>query len=143
MLTADPAGIPSASGLVDLCVAPARAAALLAESRQWMSLDLGRRQLCDLELLATGAFSPLTGFMTRPDYDAVCARMRLADGTLWPMPITLDVGEDVASRLTRGGRLALRDAEGVTLAALTIEDVWRADPEAEAEALHGTRHRDH
>jgi sulfate adenylyltransferase len=143
MLTADPAGISSVSGLVDLRVSRDHGAALLAESRQWRSLDLGRRQLCDLELLATGACAPLTGFMTRRDYDQVCDRMRLADGTFWPMPITLDVGEDVASKLACGDRLALRDAEGVMLAALTIEDVWQADPEAEAEVLHGTSGRDH
>ncbi|HEY6359522.1 MAG TPA: bifunctional sulfate adenylyltransferase/adenylylsulfate kinase [Vicinamibacterales bacterium] len=142
MLTADPAGIPSASGLVDLRVTPARAAALLAGLRTARSVDLGWRQLCDLELLATGACSPLTGFMTRGDYDSVCAHMRLAHGTLWPMPITLDVNEDLASALTRGDMLALRDAEGVTLAALTVEDIWRADLAAEAEALHGTSGRD-
>ncbi len=129
--------------LIDLRVTPARAAALRAESRAWVSFDLGRRQLCDLELLATGACSPLTGFMTRRDYDPVCARMRLADGTLWPMPITLDVPDDVAAKVTPGDRLALRDAEGVTLAALAVEDIWRADPEEEADAVHGTRRRDH
>ena len=143
MLTADPAGIRSASGLVDLRVTPARAAALAAALRPSLSLDLGRRQICDLELLATGACSPLTGFMTRRDYESVCARMRLASGTFWPMPITLDVGDEMAAKLTRGDTLGLRDAEGVTLAALTVEDVWRVDLEAEAEALHGTRQRDH
>ena len=108
MLTADPAGVPSAFGLVDLRVAPERAAALLADSRRWLSLDLQRRQLCDLELLAIGACSPLTGFMTRHDYEPVCAHMRLADGTFWPMPMTLDVGEDVASKLTRGFQESVR-----------------------------------
>ena len=63
---------------------------------------LTRRQLCDLELLLVGAMSPLAGFMGRADYESVCTRMRLADGTLWPMPITLDVPPEVAVEVAPG-----------------------------------------
>ena len=82
---------PHGGALVSLFADDDRCAALKAESRDWPSHDLTPRQLCDLELLANGAFSPLAGFLGRRDYDRVCAEMRLGDGTLWPMPITLDV----------------------------------------------------
>ena len=118
---------PHGGKLVDLFATDAQGATLKEASRDWPSHDLTERQLCDLELLGTGAFSPLTGFMTQPDYDRVCAEMRLADGTLWPMPITLDVPEDLAASLSSGSKLALRDPEGVMLAVVDVEDVWQPD----------------
>src|SRR5271163_2198502 len=81
---------PHGGELVQLQVPAARAAELKAQSKDWPSWDLTARQLCDLELLMSGGFSPLRGFMNRADYEGVCKDMRLADGTLWPMPITLD-----------------------------------------------------
>jgi sulfate adenylyltransferase len=129
---------PHGGELVDLHVDDERAAALRSDSAQWPSWDLTARQLCDLELLATGGFSPLTGFMGSGDHAAVCERMRLVDGTLWPIPITLDVSDEVAEGLTAGRRLALRDPEGVMLAALTVDECYRPDLVAEAEAVYGT-----
>jgi sulfate adenylyltransferase len=129
--------------LVDLLVDPERAAELALGSRDWLSWDLTPRQLCDLELLLSGGFSPLRGFMSRADYEAVCGTARLADGTLWPIPITLDVPEAVAERLGAGHTLALRDPEGVLLAALHVEDVWRPDRTAEAAAVFGTSNAEH
>jgi sulfate adenylyltransferase len=83
-----------------------------------------------------GGFSPLRGFMNRKDYEGVCANMRLADGTLWPMPITLDVTEDFAKKLTPGSsKIALRDPEGVMLAVINVGDVWQPDRAAEAKAV--------
>src|SRR5436305_4076229 len=77
--------------------------------------------------------------MKRADYERVCHNMRLADGTLWPMPITLDVTEDFAKKLTPGSsKVALRDPEGVMLAVLNVEEVWQADRKAEAEAVFGS-----
>ena len=134
---------PHGGALVDLFAAGGRRAALQAASRDWPSHDLTPRQLCDLELLASGGFSPLTGFLGRRDCDRVCAEMRLGDGTLWPIPITLDVPEALASSLSPGARLALRDGEGVMLAALDVEDVWRPDREAEAAAVFGTTSPEH
>jgi sulfate adenylyltransferase len=136
--------IPAHGGtLKSLLVAPERQTELKAASRDWPSFDLTARQLCDLELLLNGGFSPLSGFMGRADYDSVCAEMRLADGTLWPIPITLDVPEAVARGLDRGKTLALRDPEGVMLAALHVEEVFKPDRAAEAEAVFGTTKRDH
>ena len=134
---------PHGGKLVDLFATDAQGATLKEASRDWPSHDLTERQLCDLELLGTGAFSPLTGFMTQPDYDRVCAEMRLADGTLWPMPITLDVPEDLAASLSSGSKLALRDPEGVMLAVVDVEDVWQPDRDAEAVAVFGTDNPEH
>jgi sulfate adenylyltransferase len=116
-----------------------RAAELKAHSKDWPSWDLTARQLCDLELLMSGGFSPLRGFLNRADYEGVCQNMRLANGTLWPMPITLDVTEDFAKKLTAGSsKIALRDPEGVMLAVMHVEDVWQADRTAEAKAVFGS-----
>ena len=135
--------VPHGGALKNLIVDAAAARELHGASRDWPSWDLTPAQICDLELLLNGGFSPLTGFMTRADYEPVRDSMRLADGTLWPMPITLDVPEALARSLAPGGRLALRDAEGVMLAALHVEDVWQPDAEVEAQAVFGTSDHQH
>ena len=84
----------------------------------------------------SGGFSPLRGFMTRADYEGVCHKMRLASGVLWPMPITLDIPEQFAKSLKPGSsKIALRDAEGVMLAVLHVEEVWQPDKKEEAESV--------
>jgi sulfate adenylyltransferase len=118
---------------------PERVLELKANSREWPSWNLSARQICDLELLLSGGFSPLTGFLNRNDYEGVCQRMQLASGVLWPMPITLDVAENFAQSLQPGtSKIALRDPEGVMLALLHVEDVWKPDRKAEAESVFGT-----
>jgi sulfate adenylyltransferase len=134
---------PHGGILTDLLVDAERAIELRAASSTWPSWDLTPRQLCDLELLLNGGFSPLQGFMTRADYESVCTSMRLADGTLWPIPITLDIPEEMTRGLGAGATLALRDPEGVMLAALHIEEVWQPNLLAEAEAVYGTTNREH
>ena len=134
---------PHGGELVSLLADEARASALREASRDWPSWDLTPRQLCDLELLLSGGFSPLRGFLARADYEAVCGEMRLKDGTLWPIPITLDVPESLATSLGPGATLALRDPEGVMLAALRVDEVWRPDRAAEAEAVYGSAHGEH
>ena len=134
---------PHGGTLVNLLADADQTAAIKAESRDWPSYDVTPRQLCDLELLLSGAFSPLRGFLTRADYDPVCSDMRLGDGTLWPIPITLDVPEELGKTLSPGANLALRDAEGVMIAALHVEDVWQPDRAAEAEAVLGTVNPEH
>jgi sulfate adenylyltransferase len=129
---------PSLPPLVDLLVDAGTRAELEAESLMWPSVTLTARQLCDLELLATGAFSPLTTFLGKADLESVCDRMRLADGRLWPIPVLLDVDDDIAATLTGARTLALRDAEGVMLAALHVTDVWQSRPAEEALAVFGT-----
>jgi len=135
--------LPHGGKLINLLADSVRAAELKLASRDWASWELTTRQLCDLELLLNGGFSPLQGFLSRADYEDVCASMRLVDGTLWPIPITLDVPEDLGLTLGPGATLALRDPEGVLLAALHVEEVWRPDRAAAAEAIFGTTSREH
>lgn len=135
---------PHGGQLAELTVQPERAAELKAHSKEWPSWDLTARQLCDLELLMSGGFSPLRGFMTRADYEGVCHNMRLASGVLWPMPITLDVTEDFAKKLTPGSsKIALRDPEGVMLAVLNVAEVWQPDRAAEAKAVFNSTSKAH
>ncbi len=107
------------------------------------SWDLSARQLCDLDLLLNGAFSPLEGFLGLADYERVCAEMRLESGVLWPMPITLDVSEDFAGSISQGDTIALRDAEGVLIATMEVSDIWQPDKESEAQQVFGTTDTSH
>ncbi|MEE9141314.1 MAG: bifunctional sulfate adenylyltransferase/adenylylsulfate kinase, partial [Gammaproteobacteria bacterium] len=107
-------------------------------ARDLPSWDLSSRQSCDLELLLNGGFSPLEGFLGKADYESVLKEMRLADGTLWPMPIALDVVPAFAEQLKTGDEIALRDPEGVLIATLEVSDIWQPDKQAEAKAVFGT-----
>ncbi|WP_024335439.1 bifunctional sulfate adenylyltransferase/adenylylsulfate kinase [Desulfotignum balticum] len=100
---------------------------------------LNERQICDFELLVTGVFSPLTGFMTRVDYESVLDRMRLSSGDLWPVPVCLDIHDTLAGTLEAGQSVVLRDPEGFLLGVMTLEDIWPVDKENEAMAVYGTR----
>jgi sulfate adenylyltransferase len=102
------------------------------------SIDLTSRQLYDLEGLLNRACYPLSGYLGREDYQSVLERMRLTDGTLWPMPICLDVADVQAEKLQVGERVALNDSEGFLLAILQIEDIWKPDKQEEARAVYGT-----
>jgi sulfate adenylyltransferase len=113
------------------------------KAMDYPSWDLTPRQSCDIELLLNGAFSPLEGFMGRADYDRVVEEMRLANGTLWPMPITLDVSKAFSEKIERGSRIALRDGEGVMIAVMDVTDVWEPDRQREARSVFGTLDRAH
>ena len=139
----DTLNAPHGGLLVNLIVDADRRKVLQQESKDFPSWDLTPRQVCDLELLMNGGFSPLTGFMGRKDYESVCTNMRLADGTLWPMPITLDVTEAFAQTLKPGSSIALRDAEGVMLGVLHVDEVWAPDRQAEVQAVYGTTNKEH
>jgi sulfate adenylyltransferase len=123
---------------VDLRVDAPRAASLKSASGDWPSWTLTDIQLADLELLATGAYAPLTGFASERDHASVVEGRRLEDGTYWPLPIDLDVDAGTADAAIAAGHLALRDAEGTMLAAMTVTSRWRPDPAAEARRLLGT-----
>ena len=123
---------------VDLLVEPERAVILKKLSLNIPDITLSERQLCDFELLATGAFSPLKGFMRRPDYESVLDRMRLQDNTLWPFPICLDISEKTAHSLEVGQSVAIRDPEGFLLGLLNVEEIWPIDKKKEAEMVFGT-----
>ena len=136
--------LPHGGKLINLVVGPEEAAQTKAQSKEFTSWDLTARQLCDVELLLNGGFSPLTGFMNKADYGGVCSNMKLASGVLWPMPITLDVTEAFAKTLKPGSsKVALRDAEGVMVAVLHVEDVWQPDLKAEAKAVFASTSEAH
>lgn len=103
-----------------------------------LSWDLTPRQVCDLEMLLCGAFAPLKGFLTKQDYDCVIEHMHLADGSLWPMPITLDVSAAFAEKTQTGEQIELRDPEGVLLARLQVESIWTPNKALEAEKVFGS-----
>ncbi len=110
---------------------------LKVEAADLPSHDLTPRQICDLELLMNGGFNPLKGFLGEADYNSVVEDMRLSDGSLWPMPITLDVSEEFANGLELGEDIALRDQEGVILGTMTVTDRWTPDKAREAERVFG------
>jgi sulfate adenylyltransferase len=130
---------PYGGTLCDPLVDETRAGQLKSESGDFPSITLNLRQICDLELLLNGGFSPLRGFMNRDAYESVVDDWCLPDGTLWSLPIVLDVPGKLAESLERGQRLALRDGEGFMLAVLTVEDIWQPDKEREASEIYATR----
>jgi sulfate adenylyltransferase len=129
---------PHGGQLCNLMVGEERAEELKSESGDFLTISLNLRQVCDLELLLNGGFSPLRGFMGRETYDSVVNRLHLPDGTLWSLPITLDLPAGQAEKITPGDRLALRDNEGFMLAVLTVQDKWQPDKEHEAREVYGT-----
>ena len=116
---------------------------LKREAAGYPSWDLSQRQLCDVKLLLNGGFSPLTGFLAEQDYEQVVERVRLADGTLWPIPVTLDVSRKFVDGLRPGQRIGLRDPEGFLVAAMTVESIWEPDRRREAQAVFGTTDEAH
>jgi sulfate adenylyltransferase len=129
---------PSRALPVPLLASPARRRELRWLARDMVEWVPTARPRCDLDLLITGAMSPLGGFLDRDDYQAVCERMRLADGTLWPIPVMLDVPAEVAARIGPGDGLALREPDGTLMGVLWIDDVWAPDLRAEALAVFRT-----
>ncbi|GJF00119.1 ATP-sulfurylase, partial [Phanerochaete sordida] len=113
---------------------------LKAEAETLPDITLTERQLCDLELILNGGFSPLEGFMNEADYKSIVDTLRLADGALFAMPINLDVSqEDIAAKnIAPGARLALRDPrDDEALAIITVDDVYQPDRVKEAVQVFG------
>ena len=129
--------IPNHAPIPELFVSYESAQKLKKEAADLPSWDLKPRQICDLELMMNGGFSPLKGFLTEEDYNGVVENMRLADGSLWPMPVTLDVSEEFAETIEMGQDIALRDQEGVILGTMTVTDRWTPNKSREAEKVFG------
>ncbi len=132
---------PYGGKLVNLMVEGKEREELLARAGKLPSIKITMRNMCDLELLATGGFSPLTTFMGKADYDRVLREMRLADGTLFPLPITLTA--DPKELPTVGEELALRSANFDLLAVMTLEEVYHWDAETEAALAYGSTDSKH
>ncbi len=131
---------PYGGALVDLMAGERQRAELAREATQLPSLQLSPRSLCDLELMAVGGFSPVARFMSQLDYVSVLERMRLADGTLFPIPITLPVSDPGE---WEGRRIALRSPSNHLIAILDVEEVYEREPEREARQVCGTTSDDH
>lgn len=99
--------------------------------------------MCDIECIATGAFSPLIGFMDQKDYQSVLKGMKLQDGNIWPIPITLPVQQDIASSIFIGEKVALTGHDGTAYAIMTVTDKYMPDKEKEAELVYQTNDRLH
>ncbi len=110
----------------------------MPETRDLPAWTLTPRQLCDLELLLEGGFSPLEGFLIEADYVRVVHNMQLADGTLWPIPLVLDVPARFAARLESGQWLELRDPEGLLIAWMAVESRYCPDRLEESRQVYGT-----
>ena len=134
---------PHGGVLKNLYVGEAEAQQEKTRARDLPSWDLNMRQVCDIELLLNGAFSPLEGFLGEQDYHRVVSEMRLTSGVLWPMPITLDVTPAFAEKLKVGDTIALRDGEGVLIATMELASIYRPDREVEAKAVFGTTDEKH
>ena len=134
---------PHGGKLINLLVDEDRSALLKNIALDLSDVVLNERQLCNFELLSSGAFSPLAGFMNRPDYESVLDRLRLQIDALWPLPICLDIPEVKAKGLEVGQSAAIRDPEGFLLGILHIEDIWPIDKEKEARLVYGTTDTSH
>jgi sulfate adenylyltransferase len=127
---------PCGGRLVDLIASPERRDELLARAKELPSQQLSERALCDLELLATGAFSPLDRFMTSADHARVIGEMRLANGQIFPIPITLPLTQD--DRLNPGSEISLRDLRNEIVATMNVQEVYEWDLKETARAVFGT-----
>lgn len=134
---------PHGGLLRELYLGEATAEKEKVKAMDFKSWDMTDRQLCDIELILNGAFSPLDGFLNRDDYQGVLREMRLQSGLLWPIPINLDVTEQFADSLSSGEHVALRDREGVIIAILKVQDIWKPDKREEAESVYQTQEEAH
>jgi sulfate adenylyltransferase len=132
---------PYGGRLSDLLIPPAEHEDYLLKASGLQHVQLTQRNLCDLELLATGAFSPLDRFMGRNDYRHILGEMRLADGALFPIPITLAV--DPSPNLKLDGEIALTDQRNNVVALMRVEEIYEWDWKEEAQAVCNTTDHRH
>jgi len=122
----------------ELVVSETERDSLISQAVHFKSWDMTHRQICDIELLLNGAFSPLTGFLNQVDYDSVVEHGQLDDGQLWPMPVNLDIDVEFSKTIKIGETIVLRDPEGLAIALLDIEDIWQPNKLKEAEHVFQT-----
>jgi sulfate adenylyltransferase len=129
---------PLGGSLVDRRIPQAEAAGVAGRAEGLPAVELSPSEAADLELIADGAYSPISGFMSSADYQSVVERAEMTDGTPWTLPITLTVTEQQAAQLKPGREVALRDAEGALRGVLTLGEVFRRDVEREAGEVYRT-----
>jgi sulfate adenylyltransferase len=134
---------PHGGELVDRMAPEEQRDELLRRAEGFTKVILGPRALSDLEMISAGVFSPLTGFMVSEDYESVVETMRLKNGLVWSLPITLPVSEEEANDIRVGEDIALADGTGRILATMIVEDRYSYDKEHEAKLVFGTTNDEH
>ena len=129
---------PHGGKLVNRVLSAEAAKDAAASAESLPSITLSAREQGDLEMIAIGAFSPLTGFMGRKDFASVSKDMRLADGTVWPIPVTLSPPNDVAAKVKEGHKVALKDDDGKVLAVMTVQERFPHDKALEIPNVYRT-----
>ena len=114
-----------------------------SESNNYKTWVLTDRQICDLELIMDGSFSPLTGFLNEDDYNSVLDNMKLTDGSVWPIPINLDVNNEFIESILDESSITLRDKEGFAIAILDIQSKWKPNKKNEALKIYQTKNQEH
>ena len=129
--------------LAGVFAAPDRREALLQEAATLPQIELSPLSISDVELLGIGAVSPLTGFLTHDDYERVVSEMRLTNGQVWSIPITLPVDQDFADSIKEGQRVALKEPSGHLLAIVTVQEKFGYDKQREAREVFRTEEDKH
>lgn len=129
---------PHGGKLVNRIVDAAKAKDLKAKTASLPVITLSAKQACDLEMIAIGAFSPLTGFVGSKDFSSICTKMRLASGLPWSIPITLAVNDDTKAKLSVGSQAALKHSDGTLMAVISIEEIYAHDKKLEIPNVFGT-----
>jgi sulfate adenylyltransferase len=134
---------PHGGQLVDRAVPTEERQERLMEAAELPKVSLGPRTISDLQMISTGVFSPLEGFMLREDYESVVEDMRLSDGLAWSLPVTLATDEDTARTLKEGSEVALVNGDGEPIATMLLRERYRYDKEHEARTVYKTTDADH
>ncbi|MGH7213987.1 MAG: sulfate adenylyltransferase [Tepidisphaeraceae bacterium] len=134
---------PHGGVLINRVVEPSVAEKLKTESGSLPSITLSPREAFDLEMIAIGAFSPLTGFMGQKDFERVCKEMRLADGAVWPIPVILSPSDEVTSKINAGQKLALKDEKGRLLGVMSVQEKYAHDKKLEIPNVYKTEDEAH
>ncbi|SDO58270.1 sulfate adenylyltransferase [Alkalicoccus daliensis] len=134
---------PHGGKLVQLEKTGADREAALKEAAELPYLTISAWTVSDLELIGIGGFSPLEGFMKQEDYEAVIAASRLADGTVWSVPITLSATKEEIQHTALGSKVSLKGEDGVIYGTLQVEEIYTYDKEKEAERIYGTKEEAH
>ena len=129
---------PHGGSLVDRILKPDAAAKATQEAKGLKSITLSPREAFDLEMIAIGAFSPLTGFMGEKDFSGVCREMRLANGVVWPIPVICSPADDVSAKISVGERVALHDPKSRLLGILTVTEKYKHDKDLEIPNVYKT-----
>ncbi len=129
---------PHGGTLIDRFADADRARELTSAASDLPKITHTTKQACYLEMIATGAFSPLDGYVGKADFESICRDIRLADGTVWPIPITLAVDESIKAALEVGGRVALHHPDGTVLAVIAIREIYPHDKALEIPNVFGT-----